>query len=715
MEKSYDDILTDWCHKLDKGYPTIVNGRFSDPEEVRLLNQQLSESGHQPYLMEEATKGDNPQDIVYEKYGKERFIKSQLKWVGGLYSHLDWNQLSPETKQVPLTSVIPVQSGEEYWNESSKQQSEDFKEVLNNGAPDDIDDLGRQQNYNPILVDKNTNKIIDGHHRHAALKAVGSSKVWAILVDLPMPIRAGKETEVDDVMEAIELNEATTTDDKEITVCVIADMLNLYGNKLATLLVKDPKTALKATKATTISQLAVQLSKSSYNSYAKGDVNVIKRALILLGIAPKIKGDKSIEANSIASGVAIFKRYGKVHLARDQESFQRVKDHASNLWKTDSSSNKGDFLSSDNWCPADMFISVDSPTKIAATALKAKHITISSKGSPSLNSYFANPNARPTKGKFVGISLKQKGAQAGKATKFLTNILAVEKPSKAFAANAIDKSISSIVLAYKGYVRYVNKPNARDLQQPAVKVYSKGVAVSKLKDPAIKQLLAAMGTMENFHKRLKGNKLPKAIKSFMADVDKAAAAAAKKAGNAKQKHQMFVESRDRFVKALKASKVLVSSMTNSKDLLKQMIQLSKTKPNFNLDIYLVQKIATYDFFVDIFTNWTKNTKKLKQYFQDIAEVSNPFVAVTLYAIGEAGLAPMFTKLMADHWDDFSHDYEIDASTTAQKVRILDNPANAGFDAKFQLDFGVKKYQTKLSFRFSSATIRIEVQNLEKIQ
>lgn len=48
-----DEILTEWCYRLPKGYPTVVNGIFTDKEEVRILNQILQENGLPTYKHEQ--------------------------------------------------------------------------------------------------------------------------------------------------------------------------------------------------------------------------------------------------------------------------------------------------------------------------------------------------------------------------------------------------------------------------------------------------------------------------------------------------------------------------------------------------------------------------------------------------------------------------------------------------------------------------------------
>ena len=40
---SWDEILTEWSYRLPKGYPTIVDGVFTEYEEVKILNEIMEE------------------------------------------------------------------------------------------------------------------------------------------------------------------------------------------------------------------------------------------------------------------------------------------------------------------------------------------------------------------------------------------------------------------------------------------------------------------------------------------------------------------------------------------------------------------------------------------------------------------------------------------------------------------------------------------------
>ncbi len=519
------------------------------------------------------------------------------------------------------------------------------------------------------------------------------------------------------------LKEATSTDQKEITVCVVADLCNLFGTKMATALKSpDPTNVLSAASVTSAKQLAAILAKSRYNFY-ESNIPALISLLGLLGLDPKTKADDDIVINSIASGLAIYKRYKKVYLIRDDDNFFEVKKHGPKLWKNEF----GETLFEDNWCPADIFISKTEPSSITSKALKATSLNTHT-NTPALNEYFSNPKTGLEAGKFIGISLKQEQAQAGKGTKFTTNVLLGDVKEK---TSTVNNDVKGIMIAYKGFARYESKPTKKDMKQPAAKILEKGLNVLQIKLNVkqgkelfdrlnlgeVSDILNNIGTIQNYH-NIKNSKsfLKKqynSLRSFIDMVNRKATKTAKNVGSIDEKKNMFIESRKNFVKALTKSNVVVKEVTSSEDLINTM---EKKLQGTQFDIYMVQKISTYDFFVDIFNNWTSATKELKSYFKKMSAVSNPFVALAMFCIAEAGISPMFTKLKADHWDDFSHDYVIDAKKSAENVKVADSPTAGGFDASFNIYFGkTKSYSVKLSFRFADKSIRAEVVELKGLK
>ena len=523
-------------------------------------------------------------------------------------------------------------------------------------------------------------------------------------------------------MAEIILTESTTTDEKEVTVCVIADLCANFGNNMTTALQNtDAKSridnVLSSAKVKTVNDLARILAESTYNLYDNSVSNIVNY-LKLLGLDSATKSDKIIEQDSIKSGVAIYKRYGNVYLIRDKANFETIKALGPILWKKEF---QGEQLFEDNWNPSDIFITKTTPSSITKEALKATSLIIEDINKP-LNGYFADPR-KSSFDDFVGISLKQEStdAQAGKGTKFSKNVTMGEVPE---SIGAISKGTKNSMSYYKGFKRYATNPNKSDMEQSALKILDKGwrvYGVSKSTDVGKKlwdrfnldtvyKELKSIKTIKNYHSL---QEKPESVIKFIEGVTSKAESIARNEGSIKDKQRKFVDSRNRFIDALKQSKVKVDTLTKSEDLFSSMKKIYKNKSS-EFDVYIVQKICTYDFFVDIFNNWSTATTQLKPYFQRISNISNPFVALAMFCIAEAGISPMFTKLKGSSWDDFTHDYTIDSKKSAKDVKIIDNPTAAGFDVEFKLAFGTKNYDVKLSFRFANSSIRAEVSELKLV-
>jgi len=140
----------------------------------------------------------NVQDLIYKqdpqilKDGIKKeliFIKTLLpqtaKYAGKENREKFWNfikSLKGKIKRVPLNSVFPTQSGDDYKNASSEAEAEEFEKVINGELS--VNDV-RKQNYYPLLINSTNDKIIDGHHRHYALTKINSPYAVCLFVDIP--------------------------------------------------------------------------------------------------------------------------------------------------------------------------------------------------------------------------------------------------------------------------------------------------------------------------------------------------------------------------------------------------------------------------------------------------------------------------------------------------------------------------------------------------
>jgi len=111
---------------------------------------------------------------------KEDLIQSQITQVKDFLLRSNMKLICYDLVTISINEVIPSQHNEDYENDSSKYDASVFLAVINGNS--DINDL-RLDTFRPIAVDKNTMKIIDGNHRHYAIKKVGEKNVYVLLCE----------------------------------------------------------------------------------------------------------------------------------------------------------------------------------------------------------------------------------------------------------------------------------------------------------------------------------------------------------------------------------------------------------------------------------------------------------------------------------------------------------------------------------------------------
>ena len=123
--------------------------------------------------------------INYELAHFRGFMRSFYKWSGSKDKNdfFDFiENVKGEIKRVPLSSIKPSQSGNDYKNPSSEYEAEEFQKILDG---EESVENHRKEDFYPILVNKRDNKILDGNHRHYALSAINSPYAVVLYVDVP--------------------------------------------------------------------------------------------------------------------------------------------------------------------------------------------------------------------------------------------------------------------------------------------------------------------------------------------------------------------------------------------------------------------------------------------------------------------------------------------------------------------------------------------------
>jgi len=68
---NWNDIMTEWCYRIPKGYPTVVDGVFTEYEEVKILNKILEEKLGETIPLPEA-KPAKAAETKFEKWYKTK-------------------------------------------------------------------------------------------------------------------------------------------------------------------------------------------------------------------------------------------------------------------------------------------------------------------------------------------------------------------------------------------------------------------------------------------------------------------------------------------------------------------------------------------------------------------------------------------------------------------------------------------------------------------
>lgn len=111
---------------------------------------------------------------------KEDLIRSQINNAKGILIRSKLKLISYCLDVISINEIIPSQYNEDYENESSKYDVEVFLSVMKGIV--NINDL-RLETFRPIAIEKNTMKIIDGNHRHYALKTAGEKNAYVLLCE----------------------------------------------------------------------------------------------------------------------------------------------------------------------------------------------------------------------------------------------------------------------------------------------------------------------------------------------------------------------------------------------------------------------------------------------------------------------------------------------------------------------------------------------------
>lgn len=408
--------------------------------------------------------------------------------------------------------------------------------------------------------------------------------------------------------------------------------------------------------------------------------------------------------NAISAAAAMHKEVSAEGRVIRNQDFENIRAKAVSLIKEQYDIR----LEPDNWCPGDVYLVLNQSG--VSNALKADTVNV---GKSSINHQFEN------NGDLIAVSLKEEKAQAGKATTFAKNVFNNEfdanvDPNKKYGTsdNKELAKISANIARFEDYYygrggkrakSNINAITREGKLHPSVNSILQAAGKDKIKTENIK---TDVKSEEDFYKANKSifNDLESAIKIIKSKLTGTDSSTKIK--------KSFITSRDKFLSDIKKYKIEVKAEDSnefSKDIEKQNEDYVKV---------LSMKTATYELASLIIDKWTDKNAKISPAYKKIQEITNPFVALTAFAIAEAGLSPSFYKVIGSskslmgHADYFDAKAEVDIDSSSTKMTLEDSPKQAGFMLSYVTKLGNRSYSTKLAFRFAGSQIRIEVQELK---
>ncbi len=362
-------------------------------------------------------------------------------------------------------------------------------------------------------------------------------------------------------------------------------------------------------------------------------------------------------------------------------------------------------LAPDNWCPGDFYL-MNKP------AVPKEDNLIE------FNSHFTGPGYPD--GDILAISLKMEEAQAGKGTTFISSVLKPKEisVSKAHATNTDSKLGKQYLEAKRRYEKNESYKDSNTL-------YAKLSGYAKLIHNLAKSKgYNKMPTLDKFQAVSKKNErvafFAKNRKGVLQDMAGAFAFLDPSILGSKQTaayKQGFVEAYTDFVKYLNKIKIKTSTPTADK-FIKDIESSKGAKLEGGLTKLLIKKADTYSLAIKLIQSWSDENKAIMEPFKRLGVIENPLLAITMFAIAQHGANPNFIKVHGSNTallgtaEIFPAKSKVDEKMMVQSARIEDSPGAAGFDVVYNMKLNGVTYSTRLTFRFSTTQIRVEVQELE---
>jgi hypothetical protein len=406
----------------------------------------------------------------------------------------------------------------------------------------------------------------------------------------------------------------------------------------------------------------------------------------------------------------------------------------------------------DKWSPADIFIYNSGAPREIDTLANDSRTTIYD-----INKLFTE-SITSTSGKIVGISLKKSKAQGGKALSYrktlnkdkfeLASDISVEAKEERSCLYLSSMSTTQAKSGKKlinnsdkfGYLAEiaVNRKLGKDpawaaVTTSAVNTIKKTIAnilkqysVSNRLDTKVKQAKSKgyqqiLDLGDKILKQKSQDTAKKFARNLFKSVEDAnivydksydASVTAFKASKKRKAMKLCGDAKKNFLAALDSQQYTVKDIT--------------TPEVDNTVLRLYKKASCYLLATWFLTGSKTGGLKMPSGFTAIAKQKDPFVAMTAYAIGQAGISPYFikvkgagdvvSKLNQPASADYMGGDGMVETSKDKAVLVVDSENAAGFAVEMELEVrkikgASKKYKVTLDFRFAGEAINIEVSEI----
>ncbi len=454
--------------------------------------------------------------------------------------------------------------------------------------------------------------------------------------------------------------------------------------------------------------------------YGNKSAELVQTAITHLSQNELTKKDISFFYNALSIAKAIQKLYKRPVQADRGVVFENIRKKAIELV------NKlGDDVSlsvPDKWCPADIYIYNNKES--AAAALAAQNLNI---GETSLNSQFQSDYTKTSEG-ILGISLKEQKAQAGKATSFR----GVLNRAKDYPDMPVDKNLKLLLeITYNLGQTLISKDKKLAIGYFAIahtllnKITTKTApSADTLKRQILQTLTDTLGEANLSAAYNRGGSFDKdKTRKIFAQLNLTDIKVA--SGYESTVKQFYSEIKQVCENAYnKARNIFLQTLqTQNYNVPENTPDTSRMSPET-----LLKKANCYNTAEYIITGMsTKDALSIPPGYQTIASQKNPFVALTAYAIGMAGISPTFVKMVGNSKgavasiDTFYGSGFLNLDDKGF-VKITDSTEYKGFYVEFitkvteEADEKApvkKKYSVTLDFRYAGDQLNIEVSELKQ--